>query len=50
MLNRINNDTNVIANSITTVVPGSVSLISRLCLSLYVLFGLINFLQSCASF
>lgn len=44
LLNRINNDTNVIANSITTVVPGSVSLISRLCLSLYVLFVLDKFL------
>lgn len=44
LLNRINNDTNVIANSITTVVPGSVSLISRLCLSLFVLFMLDKFL------
>lgn len=44
LLNRINNDTNVIANSVTTVVPGAISLLSRLFLSLYVLFVLDKFL------
>ena len=44
LLNRINNDTSIIANSVTTVVPGAISLLSRLCLSLYVLLVLDKFL------
>ncbi len=44
LLNRINNDASVVASSVTTVVPGAISLVSRLVLSLYVLFVLDKFL------